>query len=185
MDKDYNMQTVPVYLYHNMIICQMDDNSGPSHTRSIRVYANPIKVYKNVDNPIRLVFKNKDQKRIRITDYTFELFVFGTNSPTAQQILVSDTEYDTISVENIDIAVPVISKPLSILDDGVSDALKGIAQVTLTAEDLSGLPADSYTYTVRATNINGETLPVYSDDNLNVSGTIAVATGAYPASMLV
>ena len=172
------MQTIPAYLYQNTIQCQIIVSEDLSATRSFLVYSNPIKIYKNNDNPIRIVFRNKDQKRTRINALEFTFYLYGTNSPTKVKVADSATEYSEIDTDNVDVTVPVLVKTVTVIDDGVLESVKGVAQLMLTSEDLANLTADSYLYAIKATGQTGS-FPVYSDDNLGVTGIINLIGGVF------
>lgn len=173
------MQTVTGYLYQNRIHCQIMELGDDVNTRSVRVYANPIKIYKNVDNPIRIVFRNKDQKRIHVDGYTFTFYMFKTNSTYQQDVALDQNDYSSIDLDYLNEKTPVIVKSVSILDDGSSATTRGVGEVILGSNELRELTTDSYIYTIKAINLAGDSRPVYSDDNLSVAGTVHLIDGVY------
>jgi hypothetical protein len=150
-----------------------------SEIRNYRVYANPIKIYKNIDNTLRLVFKNRDQKRVNINGYTFTFYLFKTNSPTKNVYAQDNVNFAEIDYDNINVKEPVLVKSVSIQDDGVTPARKGVATVVIPASDINGFVPDSYLFSIKAVNEFGEESPVYSDDNLGVSGIAYLIDGVY------
>ena len=173
------MQTVTGYLYQNRIHCQIMELGDDVNTRSVRVYANPIKIYKNVDNPIRIVFRNKDQKRIHVDGYTFTFYMFKINSTYQQDVALDQNDYSSIDLDYLNEKTPVIVKSVSILDDGSSVTTRGVGEVILTVSDIANLTVDSYIYTIKALDSNGNSRPVYADDNLEVAGTVHLFDGRY------
>jgi len=61
------MQTVNAYLYENIVEVQVLDPTIFT-TRNRVVYSRPIKIYQGIDNPVQVVVKNQDQKRIPLLD---------------------------------------------------------------------------------------------------------------------
>ena len=49
----------------------------------------------------------------------------------------------------------------------------------LPPSDLSLLTVDSYIYTIKAVDSQGNSRPVYADDNLEVAGTVHLLDGRY------
>lgn len=65
------MQTIKTYLYYPKVEVQIVDPTIFT-TRNRVVYSNPIKVYQGVDNPIQVIVKNQDQKKVDLTGYTMQ-----------------------------------------------------------------------------------------------------------------
>ena len=61
------MQTIKAYLYPNTAEVQILDPSILT-VRNRQVYSRPIKVYQGIDNPIQVVLRNQDQKKITLLD---------------------------------------------------------------------------------------------------------------------
>ena len=60
------MITVKAYLYPNTAEVQVFDPAIFT-TRNRQVYSRPIKVYQGVDNPIQVIIRNQDQKKVDLT----------------------------------------------------------------------------------------------------------------------
>ena len=60
------MITVKAYLYPNLAEVQVFDPAIFT-TRNRQVYSRPIKVYQGVDNPIQVIIRNQDQKKVNLT----------------------------------------------------------------------------------------------------------------------
>lgn len=172
------MQNITAYLYRNFIHCQLPDDTI-SHTRSKVVYSAPVKIYKNVDNPIMVVFRNNDERRISIVGMTFEFALFGTNSSVKNTLVTSNTAFTELPDSLPDITVPLMTKSLTNADISTT-ASKGLAKLVLTAADIALLTPDSYTFSIRATMADGSKLPVYCDDNYSVAGTMILGDNVYP-----
>ena len=112
------MQTVQRYLINNLVIAYI---SG-YHGRNSEVYDRRLTLHRGVSNPISFTFKNEDQKAQDITSKTYELNVVDTESKAS-----------------------VITKTLTILDDGSTVSTKGDASCTITEGDLLPLDASSTT----------------------------------------
>jgi hypothetical protein len=184
------MQEITGYLYTNWVECQINDSST-TNIRNRIVYARPIQLYKNIDNTLKFVFKNQDQKRVYIDGYTFTMYIFNTNSLSVNQVVTNATTsiaYDDAgTVQTLDDnstlfqdGASLLTIPLTVLDDGSTSSAKGVASVTITSEQLSNLTTDSYYYSIRADIDSSETI-VYSDDNFGVRGTVNILAGHYPA----
>jgi hypothetical protein len=60
------MQTIKLYLVDQIAEVQIMDPAIFT-VRNRTVYSRPIKVYQGVDNPIQVVVKNQDQKKVNLT----------------------------------------------------------------------------------------------------------------------
>lgn len=148
------MQTVSRYLLNNLVIVGITGYHG----RNPAVYDRRIKLYKGVSNPISFTFKNEDQKAQDITAKRFEF-----------NLIDSETKQS------------VVTRNLSILDDGSTVSTKGTASVTITEGDLLSLDAKFYNYAIREINLTDNTRTVtFADSFYNAAGTIEVLDGAYP-----
>jgi hypothetical protein len=177
------MQIIPAFIYQNWINCQLDVEEDGT-LRNYRVYANPIKIYKNIDNTIKIVFKNRDQKRIVVNEYTFVMYVFKSNSATTNRVAARDgTGYEDVVVDVIDYTTPVLVKSVDVVDDGVTPAKKGVATVVISADEIASLVPDSYLFSIKAIDSFGQESPVYSDSNLGVSGVMYIVGDVYGSEM--
>ena len=147
------MQTVSRYLLSNMVIAYINGYHG----RNSKVYNRQLKIYKGVSNPITFTFKNEDQKSQFVDAKTFEFNLIDT-----------DTQQS------------VLTRNLTILDDGSSILTKGRASVTLTEGDLLGLDAKFYSYSIREVATDGSRTVTFTDTAYNSAGTAEVLAGGYP-----
>ena len=147
------MQTVQRYLINNLVIAYI---SG-YHGRNSEVYDRRLTLHRGVSNPISFTFKNEDQKAQDITSKTYELNVVDTESKAS-----------------------VITKTLTILDDGSTVSTKGDASTTITEGDLLPLNAGFYNFAVREVKSDGSREVTYADTGYAASGTIELLDGAYP-----
>ena len=147
------MQTVSRYLLNNVVIVY----SSGYHGRNSMVYDRRLKLYKGVSNPLTFTFKNEDQKAQDITAKTFEF-----------NLIDSETKQS------------VVTRNLSILDDGSTVSTKGTASVTITEGDLLTLDAKFYNYAIREVAANNTRTVTFADSFYNAAGTIEVLDGAYP-----
>ena len=147
------MQTVSRYLLNQLVIAYV---SG-YHGRNSNVYNRRITLHRGVSNPINFTFKNEDQKAQDITSKTYELNVIDTESKKS-----------------------VITKTLTITDDGSTVSSKGDATCTITEGDLLPLDAKFYNFAVREIKSDGSREVTYADTGYAASGTIEVLDGAYP-----
>ena len=97
------------------------------HGRNSNVYDRRLTLHRGVSNPLTFTFKNEVQKAQDITAKTYELNIIDTESKKA-----------------------VLTKTLSILDDGSTVSTRGDANCTITEGDL--LKPVSYTHLTLPTN---------------------------------
>jgi hypothetical protein len=146
------MQTINLFYYNNTVEVQL--NIDPTLTlRNKVVYQRTLKLYKGVDNVIRFVFKNSDQKPVNLTgfDITFNIV---------------DNETGSL----------LITKAGTIVN-----ATGGVVTVPLTEFDTLNLQHDWYNYTVLATDpLTGTQHVIYTDDNYEAEGQIHLIPNAYP-----
>ena len=147
------MQTVSRYLINNLVIAYINGYHG----RNSKVYDRQIKLYKGVSNPITFTFKNEDQKAQFIDSKTFEFNLIDTETNRS-----------------------VLTRNLTILDDGSTTSTKGHASVTVTEGDLLELDAKYYNYSIREVASDGTRTVTFADTAYNSSGTAEVLTGGYP-----
>ena len=147
------MQTVSRYLLNNVVIVY---TSG-YHGRNSTVYDRRIKLYKGVSNPLSFTFKNEDQKAQDITAKTYEF-----------NLIDSETKQS------------VVTRNLTILDDGSTITKKGTASITVTEGDLLTLDAKFYNYAIREVAADNTRTVTFADSFYNAAGTIEVLDGAYP-----
>jgi len=146
------MQTVQRYLINNLVIAYI---SG-YHGRNSKVYDRRLTLHRGVSNPVSFTFKNEDQKAQDITAKTYEMQVIDTESKKA-----------------------VITKTLTILDDGSTISTRGDASTTITEGDLLPLDAKFYSFAVREVKADGSREVTYADTGYSASGTIELLDGAY------
>lgn len=83
------MITVKAYLYPNTAEVQVFDPAIFT-TRNRQVYSRPIKVYQGVDNPIQVIIRNQDQKKVNMTGYTVQAAIQDpTNQVTVETYAVT------------------------------------------------------------------------------------------------
>ena len=147
------MQTVSRYLLSQLVIAYV---SG-YHGRNSKVYDRRLTLHRGVSNPVNFTFKNEDQKAQDITSKTYEFNMIDTESKKA-----------------------VLTKTLTILDDGSTVSTKGDASCTITEGDLLPLDAKFYNFAVREVNSDGSREVTYADTGYAASGTVELLDGAYP-----
>ena len=99
------MQTVQRYLLSNLVICYINGYHG----RNSKVYDRRLTLHRGVSNPVTFTFKNEDQKAQDITSKTYEFNMIDTETKKS-----------------------VLTKTLTILDDGSTVSTKGDASCTIT-----------------------------------------------------
>jgi hypothetical protein len=121
------------------------------------MYQRELQIQKGLKNKIQFQFKNSDQKLISITSgtYTFSMF-------------------DAINQRQL------VSKPLSVLDDGVTAGTKGLAVLEITENDTVDLDNGKYQFTISALDSDGSYTPTYSNTYYAVSGNIELKSDSFP-----
>lgn len=147
------MQTVARYLINQLVIAYI---SG-YHGRNSKVYDRRLTLHRGVSNPISFTFKNEDQKAQDITSKTYEFNLIDSESKKA-----------------------VLTKTLTVLDDGSTVSTKGDASCTITEGDLLPLDAKFYNFAVREVKSDGSREVTYSDTGYAAAGTVEILDGAYP-----
>jgi len=147
------MQTVQRYLINQLVIAYI---SG-YHGRNSKVYDRRLTLHRGVSNPISFTFKNEDQKAQDITSKTYEFNMIDSESKKA-----------------------VLTKTLTVLDDGSTVSTKGDASCTITEGDLLPLDAKFYNFSVREVKSDGSREITYADTGYAAAGTIELLDGAYP-----
>ena len=147
------MQTVSRYLLSQLVIAYV---SG-YHGRNSKVYDRRLTLHRGVSNPISFTFKNEDQKAQDITSKTYEFNMIDSESKKA-----------------------VLTKTLTILDDGSTVSTKGDASCTITEGDLLPLDAKFYNFSVREVKSDNSREITYADTGYAAAGTVELLDGAYP-----
>lgn len=142
--------TITTYLY-NQIVDVVTNDTRVSNTMTL-YYAPYVRVYRGIDQAVRMRFKNRDQKAVSILDKTLTF-------------ILTDPENHTT----------LLSKTLDPID-----APKGLAELVLTDNDLVNLSAKHYTYAVKVVDGEGKERPGYVDDMYGANGSLEVVDGVYP-----
>jgi len=149
------MQKVQSYLYPNRVIA-IADLAGFTVENTI-VYAKTIKIYKGVDNVIQFDIQNADQKRLE---------------------LITTPLIHGIKMNIMDISGNALpSSPYSITPH---QTIKGIGIVTIPMMDLDGIDHQKLQYSLTATDLSGNHIPLYTDSRFSAIGTIDIVASATP-----
>ena len=123
--------------------------------RNRTVYSRPIKVYQGIDNPVQVIVRNQDQKKVDLTGYTVQAQI---------QDPVNQVTIHTYAVTFANIAT-------------------GQGNFTLDNHTISSLEQRFYKLTFRtinvATNVNA---PVYVDDNYGAPLDLEILPAYYATS---
>ena len=147
------MQTVSRYLLSQLVIAYING----FHGRNSQVYDRRLTLHRGVSNPLTFTFKNEDQKTQDITSKTYEFNMIDSESKKA-----------------------VLTKTLTVLDDGSTFSTRGDASCTITEGDLLPLDAKFYNFAVREVKSDGSREVTYADTGYAAAGTIELLDGAYP-----
>jgi len=153
------MITVKAYLYPNLAEVQVFDPAIFT-TRNRQVYSRPIKVYQGVDNPIQVIIRNQDQKKV---DLSGSSVTASIQDPTNQLTVKS---YPVLFGANVGGNIQL-----------------GRGTFTFDANTINGLEQRFYklafSTTVTSTDV---TRPVYIDDNYGVPLDLEVLPAYYANS---
>ena len=138
------------YLYAQRHTAVVTD-TGVSNQMSM-FYTPNIKVYRGIDNYVRIEFKNRDQKRVSMTDHTASIVI--------------------IDKEN---SVSYIERALTAID-----ARRGVWEALISESDLLNLDSKHYSYALKVTDPENRTSIAYADDNYGANGVLEVVEGVYP-----
>jgi hypothetical protein len=145
------MQTIEAFFYKNILEIQVIDPAIFS-TRNRIVYSRTIKIYQGIDNPIHIVTKNQDQKRVDLTGYDVQ----------------------------VDIQDPVNAITVQTFTVDFVTQNKGLGVFTVPKSVVNALDQRYYEFTVKLINLttNDET-PLYIDDNHGVTLPLQVLSAYY------
>jgi hypothetical protein len=145
------VQTITGYLYQQTMDLIINLDTLPNRENQL-VYAKPLQIHKGIDNKIKMLFKNQDQKLQSLLD---TVIVFN---------LIDSTNYEL-----------VYSRAVNVVADK-----KGQAYITLDETDLNDVAAGIYNYSIKLITGENEDRIVYSDDNYNAQGQARINDTVYP-----
>ena len=147
------MQQVTSYLYDNTILVQIDSDPEIKQRNRV-VYTRPLKIYKGVDNLLKVKFLNSDQKPANVAVYTM---TFN---------LIDDYVFNNAST--------VFSSNITVVN-----ASAGLGSVTISKLDMVQLDRERYTFNIKM-NDGTANIASYVDDNYGAAGQVIVSSAAYP-----
>lgn len=143
------MQTIKTYLYDQNVEVQILDTTIFT-VRNRIVYSQPIKVYQGIDNPVQVIVKNQDQKKVNLTGYAMQADI---QDPTNQVTVASYA----VTWGNIQL---------------------GQGQVIFDRETINSLEQRFYKLTFKTIRTSDDSeKPVYVDDNHGVPLDLQVLPG--------
>jgi len=123
------------------------------------MYQRDLKIQKGIKNNVRVQFKNSDQKRINISNTT--TFVFSMFDAINQRL--------------------ILQKDLTVIDDGTTLNLRGVAELTFNESDTIDLEKSSYQYSITYKDpTDGTSLPAYVNTYYGMAGTLLLDDDVYP-----
>lgn len=128
-----------------------NSDSLPNRENTL-VYAKPLQIFKGIDNKIKLLVKNQDQKLQSLLDTTV---IFNLIDSASKELIFSSR------------VIPYSDK-------------KGSAYLRLDRTELNDLTAGIYNYSIQLISSDGEFKIVYADDNYNAQGQARIVEGVYP-----
>jgi len=152
------MQNLPIYLYPNTLNVILDLDPTTRGVNQV-MYQRELQIQKGIKNNVRIQFKNSDQKRIPISNTS--TFVFSMFDNTEQRL--------------------ILQKNLTVLDDGSTLALRGMAELTLNESDTLDLGQSSYQFSVTYQDPADKTfLPTYVNTYYGMAGTVQLTEDVFP-----
>jgi hypothetical protein len=154
------MITVKAYLYPNTAEVQVFDPAIFT-TRNRQVYSRPIKVYQGIDNPVQVIVKNQDQKKVDLTGSTV-----------------------TASIQDPTNKVTIASYAVNFSANVGGNIQLGQGTFTFDANTINALEQRFYKLAFSTTVISTDvTSPVYIDDNYGVPLDLEVLPAYYETSV--
>lgn len=148
------MITVKAYLVPNTVEVQVFDPSIFT-TRNRQVYSRPIKVYQGIDNPVQVIVKNQDQKKVNLTGSTV-----------------------TASIQDPTNQVNIKSYAVNFSANVGGNIQLGQGTFTFDANTINTLEQRFYKLTFSA-NTGGNVKPIYIDDNYGVPLDLEILPAFY------
>jgi hypothetical protein len=121
------------------------------------MYQRKIKIQKGFKDSIQIQFKNSDQKPVPLSTSTYWFDMIDSDG---RQCL--------------------LSKPLTIIDDGVTVSTRGIAMATFDPIDTINMSAASYKFLIKKDNDDGTFTPAYSNTYYDITGEVEIVEDGYP-----
>jgi hypothetical protein len=121
------------------------------------MYQRELQIQKGLKNKIQFQFKNSDQKLVSINAgvYTFKMF-------------------DAINQRQL------VSKPLTVLDDGATTSTRGLAVLEILDGDTINLDNGKYQFTISALDADGSYEPTYANTYYGMAGTLELRSDSFP-----
>ena len=152
------MQKCPIYLYTNLLTVTLDlDQNTRVHNI---MYQHDLKIQKGLKNKIQIQFKNSDQKLLNVSSGTYVFSMFDSNNQRQ-----------------------LISKVVSLIDDGITTSTRGLGLLELNESDTLDLDNGYYKFTVAARDTDGSYTPTYANTYYGISGTLEIRQDSYPVLM--
>ena len=136
-------------------------------TRNRVVYSNPIKVYQGVDNPIQVIVKNQDQKKVDLTGYTMQASI---------QDPLNNVTIETYAVTFANIA---LGQGMFTIDRGTINALEQrFYKLTFkTNHDMDNTERPIYVDDNYKVPLDLEVLPAYYSDSASDGSEVIIDGG--------
>lgn len=145
------MQTIKAYLYDQKVEVQILDTSIFTVRNKI-VYSTPVKVYQGIDNPIQVVVKNQDQKKVNLTGYVMQADIQDPQN----EVTVNSYAVTWANIQ------------------------QGLGTFTIDSSTVNSLEQRFYKLTFRTINQSTDAeKPVYVDDNHGVPLDIEILPAYY------
>jgi hypothetical protein len=146
-----SMQTINVYTYLPTVEVQLVGDFN-TRTRNRQVYSPNIKIYRNIDNPVRLTVKNQDQKPVDLTSF--------------------DIKVDLVDFENKTVVATYTATKINVV--------KGICEIVIAAGDIIPLESRYHYLMVKRSAIGQDDRVAYVDDNYGVQLTVEIHDSYLP-----
>lgn len=148
------MQTIKAYLYPNTVEVQIMDPTIFT-VRNRQVYSRPIKIFQGIDNPLQVIIRNQEQRKVDLSGY-------------AVQADIQD-QINKVTVESMAVVW--------------TDITKGLGTFTIQSDVANQLEQRFYKLTFKLIRtLNNAETPLYIDDNYGVPLDLEVLPAYYSSS---
>jgi myo-inositol catabolism protein IolC len=145
------MQTANVYIAVQSVSVQLVGDFN-IRTRNRQVYSSNIKIYRNIDNPIRLIVKNQDLKPVDMASFDVKVDLVDS----ANQVVVAS--YTATKINTV----------------------KGLCEIIVAAADIVPLESRYHHLMVRKTAYGQDDKVAYVDDNYSVQLPVEIHDSYLP-----
>ena len=147
------MQTANIYIAVQSVSVQLVGDFNV-RTRNRQVYSSNIKIYRNIDNPVRLIVKNQDQKPVDLSTF--------------------DVKVDLVDASNQTVVASYTATKIN--------TVKGLCEIIVAAADIVPLESRYHYLAARRSAYGQDDKVAYVDDNYSVQLPVEIHDSYLPYS---